>query len=83
MADIPSSGPTSAGFMDSTSQYQSTSCQRVGSERNACAVSDRSSASIVAVSLKAGSSTVSASSIGVSRDLRPHEAATLRIVVNR
>ena len=80
---MPSSGATSAGFMPSTSQYQSTSCHRVGRVRKAVAVRERSRASKPAASLKAGSSMASASSIGVSRERRPHEAATLRTVVNR
>lgn len=82
-ADMPRSGATSAGFMPSTSQYQSTSCHRVGRVRNAFAVRERSSASRPAASVNAGSSMVSASSIGVSRARRPQEAATLRTVVKR
>jgi hypothetical protein len=37
VAFMPSSGAISAGFICSISVYQSTSCQRVGRLRNACA----------------------------------------------
>ena len=69
--------------MPSTSVYQSTSCQRVGSERNAWAVVDRSSASRLADSLVAGSSNDSSVSRLVSRRARPQLDAVLRMVVNR
>ena len=80
---MPMSGAICCGAMPSTSEYQSTSCQRVGSERNACAVVDRSSASSVADSLVDGSSNDSSVSRFVSRRARPQLAAVFRMVVNR
>ena len=80
---MPISGAICCGCMPSTSEYQSTSCQRVGRERNACAVVDRSRASSVADSVVAGSSNDSRVSRFVSRRARPQLAAVLRTVVKR
>ena len=63
---MPSRGATSEGFICSISEYQSTSCHRDGRLRKARTVMLRSSASSVASSLVAGSSSVSRSSIVVS-----------------
>ncbi|GAA1786350.1 hypothetical protein GCM10009748_20860 [Agromyces lapidis] len=80
---MPTSGATCCGVMPSTSLYQSTSCHLVGSERNACAVVERSRASSVAASFVSGSSNDSSVSRFVSWRARPQLAAVLRIVVKR
>lgn len=83
VAFMPSSGAISAGFICSISEYQSTSCQRVGRLRKARWVRPRSSAASLACSPADGSSTPSSSSYAVSRRDRPHAAAVLRMLVNR
>ena len=83
LALMPTSGAICCGDMPSTSLYQSTSCQRLGSARNAWAVVDRSRASSVAASLVSGSSNDSSVSRFVSWRARPQLAAVLRMVVKR